>query len=389
MSVDDNFHFADNYYLKKMLGEQNKPVLLTYFRVLLVQFVLCAVCVYAGFYLYHTVIASEGVKYHFMAYQSGSLWGIYFLYQVFISMLIWIYVRKYIKKRMLGHWMDSFFQGIEQNPASIVLTEKNGHIQYANRKFLELSGCRPEEVYMENAGMLRSGQRFDAGYNKRRELINDGEARPVEFHDGNGELRRIFASISPIFDNKGGLLQYLGIQGDTSERRRLQTELEKQATTDYLTKLYNRRSFFNKLEVEIARSKRSGNAFSLIMIDIDYFKNINVGYGHRAGDFVLQDLANILKKNSRIEDICAWFGGEEFIMILPETLLDPAKILVDRLKDQVEAQEVCYENHTIRYTLSIGITQWDGDEDPEKTIARADANLYQAKQGGRNRIIAL
>ena len=388
MRVDDSSHFADNYYLKKMLGVQKTQILYTYCRVFLLQFVIFSICLYTGFYLYHTMTVNQESGF---AYQAGYLWSICILLQMVIALLIWGYVQRNIRKRMFGHWMTSFFQGIEHNPSAIVLTDQNGNIQYTNRKFLLLSGYTPEEVYMENPRILKSGEMPDAGYKKIWDLISSGKIWDGEFLNKkkSGDLYPVFASISPIFDNTGNIRQYLSIQNDINEIKGLQLKIEKQATRDYLTKLYNRRAFFNKMEIEIARSNRSGNAFSLIMIDIDYFKNINDSHGHKVGDFVLQDLAYILRINSRTEDICARFGGEEFIMILPETTLDKASILVERLREQVESHELCHEEHTINYTLSIGITQWADGEKPEEAIARADANLYQAKQEGRNRIISI
>jgi len=118
MRVDDSSHFADNYYLKKMLGVQKTQIFYTYCSVFLLQFIIFSICLYSGFYLYHTMIDNQGRGF---AYQSGYLWSICILLQMLIALLVWGYVQRNIRKRMFGHWMTSFFNGIEQNPSAIVL----------------------------------------------------------------------------------------------------------------------------------------------------------------------------------------------------------------------------------------------------------------------------
>ncbi len=153
--------------------------------------------------------------------------------------------------------------------------------------------------------------------------------------------------------------------------------------TDRLTGLYNKGKFNEVLQQEIQRAKRYKRPLSLIIFDIDHFKKINDTYGHKVGDEVLKELANIIKKNIRKTDFAARWGGEEFVILAPETNLEGAKKLAEKLRQAVE-------NHKFptvgKVTISLGVAQLEPDEKPEDFIVRADMALYKAKEGGRNRV---
>jgi diguanylate cyclase (GGDEF)-like protein len=161
------------------------------------------------------------------------------------------------------------------------------------------------------------------------------------------------------------------------------------ATKDELTSVLNRRAFTNALEREFKRAHRHGAALSLVLIDIDHFKNVNDCYGHLAGDRILHEMAMVLKKTIREIDVLARYGGEEFVIILPETNLDEASITAQRIKETVRTWNFSGDHLPFRVTVSIGVSHCPapGINSPETLFHQADQALYIAKQSGRDRIV--
>ncbi len=164
-------------------------------------------------------------------------------------------------------------------------------------------------------------------------------------------------------------------------------ELVRLATTDSLTGLANRRWLFEHLEQEVYRAQRYGTALSLILFDIDHFKRINDGWGHAAGDHVLRELARETHQLLRKTDRAGRYGGEEFVVLLPETDLAEAVLLAHRLTQRISSTVITPEHGpSISVTISVGVAALAPDESGEELIQRADQALYRAKQGGRNRV---
>jgi len=165
--------------------------------------------------------------------------------------------------------------------------------------------------------------------------------------------------------------------------------LKEQANTDPLTKLANRRNFFQVASRDMAQMQRQSEHFSLIMIDIDHFKRINDTYGHQTGDFILVELSKVLSAAVREGDTLARIGGEEFVVASPHTNRLAAIVLSERLRKSAESTEFEFEGNNIPVTISLGIaTMTKGGDDVDKLLAVADSRLYMAKQKGRNRICA-
>jgi len=163
--------------------------------------------------------------------------------------------------------------------------------------------------------------------------------------------------------------------------------LKENAMLDPLTGVYNKRQILNFLEKFLANFVRyKKDPFSIMMLDIDYFKKINDTYGHLAGDFVLKEFVKIIKNKIRSSDILGRFGGEEFILILPNTKVSGALKLAMRIKDEVENYVFEYGKEKIKITTSIGITSVSLNDSVESLLERVDEALYDAKRKGRNRI---
>lgn len=166
-------------------------------------------------------------------------------------------------------------------------------------------------------------------------------------------------------------------------------ELEKATLTDFLTGLANRRKIQQHLEHEKNRYERQAASFSIMLCDIDYFKNINDTYGHDCGDFVLKSIAETFTEALRKVDIIARWGGEEFLVLLPATRQKGSIVSAERLRKAIKQLKIDYENCVINVTMSFGLATWtNADKDMDGFIKRADENLYRAKDEGRNRVIA-
>ncbi len=164
------------------------------------------------------------------------------------------------------------------------------------------------------------------------------------------------------------------------------------AVTDSLTGLHNRRYMVSHLDTLMERGRESGRPVALLIMDIDHFKNVNDNYGHAVGDEVLQEFAERIKRNVRGIDLAVRYGGEEFVVVLPETDLEVAKMVAERLRQNVaeEPFEVSADVGTITVTASIGGTVYDGTEvSTDGLLRRADEALYTAKNQGRNQVVTV
>jgi len=168
-----------------------------------------------------------------------------------------------------------------------------------------------------------------------------------------------------------------------------QTELTELATLDGLTGLYNHRTFYILLRGELARAQRFNRPVSLLLLDIDHFKSVNDTHGHQAGDAILQDLGRLLTQASREIDRICRYGGEEITIILPETDVDAAVVIAERMRASVEGH--AFEvggGASMHLTVSVGVASWPlHASNAQGLVAEADTAMYAAKQGGRNRVV--
>lgn len=163
-------------------------------------------------------------------------------------------------------------------------------------------------------------------------------------------------------------------------------EIYRLTTIDGLTQIYNKRYFQEALEREVSRSVRYERGLSLLMFDIDFFKRVNDDHGHLAGDTVLKKLAEAVRKAIRREDILARYGGEEFAILLPESTLEQATVLAEKLRAMVEACPFSFDGKTMPVTISVGVAGMPAGAGvgPDQFVELADQALYRAKNAGRN-----
>lgn len=182
----------------------------------------------------------------------------------------------------------------------------------------------------------------------------------------------------------GAILKFL--QGGNIEAL-FHEEIYRMTIVDGLTQVHNKRYFMEFIDREMARCARYDRPLSLLLFDIDHFKQINDVHGHLAGDFVLKRLAEMVSKHIRKEEAFARYGGEEFAILMPETTGERAGIFAEKIRRMVESTTFVYEDREIGVSVSIGIAEMGPHRDPSAFIKAADERLYRAKNGGRNRVV--
>ncbi|MBN2654534.1 MAG: diguanylate cyclase [Nitrospirae bacterium] len=207
--------------------------------------------------------------------------------------------------------------------------------------------------------------------------------------DGNQIEVYLMLTVTPIvFEHNKYVLLVLE---DITEQKRMEETLRqanqmlaRQAVTDQLTGIYNRAKFYDVIDLEISRAVRLESPLSLVMFDIDSFKQINDKYGHHFGDDVIRTIASTVNGVLRKHDYLIRWGGEEFMLLLPHTNLQNTKILAQRLRSMIEN---CDMGSDVKVTCSFGVTSLHPDDDFNKLTTRADGLLYKAKNSGRNCVV--
>lgn len=186
---------------------------------------------------------------------------------------------------------------------------------------------------------------------------------------------------------------HLQLKNLLEEKTKLIEKLDQASRTDSLTGLSNRRDLLEKLNYEAKRFERNKKPFSIILADIDKFKAINDTYGHGGGDYILVEIAKLLTRNARDQDIVSRWGGEEFLILLPETDSSGAKNLAEKYRQIIESHNFKFDGNQISVTMSFGVNMMHHNEDLKNVvkavIKRADDCLYKAKRNGKNQVVYL
>ncbi len=204
-----------------------------------------------------------------------------------------------------------------------------------------------------------------------------------------GRRRYLAADASPIFDADGKLVAVVETLRDVTDEKRAQVALEQLATRDGLTGLANRRCFDDTLNAEWQRALRNQQPLSLLMVDVDNFKQYNDAYGHLGGDECLQRIASAVASEMRANDLVARYGGEEFAVILPNQSLKGAAIVAERIRcrvEQLRLPNLGSQQHVVTVSIGAATALASPATDPSQLVATADSALYRAKHMGRNRI---
>jgi len=245
-----------------------------------------------------------------------------------------------------------------------------------------------EELFNEIKNLIQGATQHTDEISKGGERLEE-LAREVTSNDIQRVLSRIMNEVKGLKNLNRKFIKKLELQ--THEIEKLRDELRKvkeEANVDALTGLRNRRSFERTLQEFYRDYKKFGYPFSLIMMDLDNFKEVNDTYGHLVGDRVLKEVGNILRNYLRAKDVPARTGGEEFAIILPGVTKSEALMVAERLRRVISKHKIKVDSTEISVTASFGVSQMDDSiEEPEDLLREADKNLYQAKRTGKDKVV--
>ncbi len=302
------------------------------------------------------------------------------------------------------HWYINLLQAID---VGLVVIDREYNVQIWNSFMENHSNMRPDAVVGKNLFDLFSDispdwfkRKSDSVFQLNSRAFTNWEQRPYLFRFKNyrpitGVAEFMYQNITfvPLMSLDGqvghlGLIIYdvTDIAIGKIEIEKANTQLEVLSRTDRLTNINNRGYLEENLAREFDRSKRTFQSCSLVMFDIDHFKNVNDTFGHQAGDLILVETANLLKSTIRTTDIPGRYGGEEFCTILIDANAKEAMLLAERLRKKIEALVTIHNDNHISCTISLGIAEVTEDmENYKRWIECADQALYQAKNSGRNK----
>ena len=301
---------------------------------------------------------------------------------------------------------------LEDMPVAIGIHDAGGRVTHLNRAFRTLFGYAADEIpavsdWWERAfpepdhrermqhiaaGMMRAAKVSEqtGGPQEMTVTCRNGEEREVAFH----YIRVLELSLWVLVDvsdhhrmEEAARLVNDHLLTQLGENVRLQEALREQALRDGLTGLFNRRYLDETFEREIARAHREHYPLTVMMVDIDYFKRLNDTHGHAAGDAMLREIATLLSRSVRTEDVVCRYGGEEFAILLPKMALAAAQQRADQWRRRAAEHRTTFGNVELNVSLSIGIaTLPDHGDSATQLIHAADHALYRAKERGRNRV---
>lgn len=275
----------------------------------------------------------------------------------------------------------------ENTGDGIVITDADSLIINANAAFEEITGYTLEEVRGKSTDLYQSGRHSKEFYaDMNRTVLETGHWSGE--HMGrrkDGKIYTEWLTVSKVTNGDGAVSNYVYVFSDISRLKDSQRQLDRLTYLDTLTELPNRRMFMMRLEHAIEQSRRRNQSLAVIVLDLDNFKHINDGLGHKIGDQLLQSVARVLADVLRSEDTIARLGGDEFALLLEYiSSPDSATVLAAKLIKQLD-QPLMLDDHQIRITSSIGICFFPQDgEDTETLMRNADAAMYRAKEEGRN-----
>jgi diguanylate cyclase (GGDEF)-like protein len=293
----------------------------------------------------------------------------------------------------LNQDVETLLAALEEIALGVVLLDCDLRVKFVNSAFLRLYRLPDKSIVSTRdfEGLMRVvvGRRrilapaeFNSYIENRVKEVRAGIEAWRDIRMDDGQVIRVHCKALPT---GGRMLVY----ADVTDLVQHADQLKVLATVDGMTGLFNRRHFLSLAEIEWTRYQRHRRPMSLVLFDIDRFKSINDSFGHYAGDHVIMQIAEICRQQKRKSDITARFGGEEFLILLPETELVPAQRVAERLRRKVENSPIALASNVISTTISVGVAEVDpAMASIFDLIKLADKALYLAKDSGRNRVCA-
>jgi len=293
---------------------------------------------------------------------------------------------------------------------AIVITDHAGTCIWVNPAFTLITGFTAEEMIGQKLSKLKSGVQDEAFYRDLWQTIIGGNVWKGEIINKNkaGQLYYEEMTIAPVRNERGEITHFIAIKQDISERKRievdlqdanrrlnfqmkeiqtLQEKLQEQAIRDPLTSLYNRRFLEENLDRELAHARRDEKNMCIAMIDVDNFKSFNDRYGHKAGDMILKSLGDILLANTRKSDVSCRFGGEEFVVVMPNATTEGARKRAHHWRKAFQLLQNSFNGQELQATISVGLASFpEHGDDWETVLNAADKALYESKRRGKNRV---
>ncbi|MGE4382040.1 MAG: GGDEF domain-containing protein [Arcobacter sp.] len=313
-----------------------------------------------------------------------SIWVV--IITIILSFILSIFVSRNPVKLQIAllkaHEKLNEFTKIIDNYIIKATTKKDSTIINVSSAFVKSSGYSKEELIGEKMHIVRHPDEDENKFKELWQTVSSGKIWDGEIRNKNkkGEDYWLHQHIIPTFDENNNIETLVSLGTDITAKK----ELEKMASIDKLTNIYNRRMIDDFLKQEVEIEKRHSNGLSVILIDIDHFKDVNDTYGHQMGDIVLSKIAELITINSRKSDIQGRYGGEEFIIICPQTTCNQALILAEKIRVSIE--DFTFEQIG-KKTISLGISSFEENDAEEDLVKKADIALYEAKNTGRNKVI--
>jgi len=272
---------------------------------------------------------------------------------------------------------------------AIIITDADTQIMRVNPAFTQLSGFSAEAVVGQKTSILKSGRQDAAFYTRMwQTLISTGSwSGEINNRRADGSCYTIWSTINAVRDANGTVLNYIGIQADVTQLHNAQLALAYQASYDGLTGLPNRTLLNDRLGQLISASQRHNKTFALLFVDLDRFKEVNDTLGHQVGDDLLREVARRLQQSVRTEDTVARIGGDEFVVLLPDTDATGAQAVAANVLCQLRAPVPLQGAQNYRPMASVGLALYPQDGNtPDLLLRSADLAMYDAKIDGRNRL---
>lgn len=278
-------------------------------------------------------------------------------------------------------------------PIPLFVKDRAGLYIACNITFAEFMSINRKEIIGKSVYELWEKDEADVFFAQDEALFQQGGLQVYEANvtSSKGTHHVVQFHKQTFTDSSGAVAGFLGAVFDITEKKKLEYALARQAAVDELTGLPNRREGMAELEILHRDSEKKNRPYCIATIDIDRFKLINDLYGHNNGDIALKAFSDLAKKILRRSDICFRYGGDEFIVLLPETELEDGFTVVEGLRRALDCDQLLLpDGRSVQATVSIGLTQYAADSiSPEQLLRASDQALYDAKNAGRNRTVCI